>query len=857
MKLRIKKMMDGSFKTLLSPRIDLQFEERRVAVSQKTFSRAMLVLLVISTLALAFKIQPVWADGIIYINADGSITPLTAPISTVDNVTYTFTGNINESIAVQRNSTVIDGAGYTVKGSGTGTGISLESANNVTIRNTSISGFHNGISLNSSSNNTLSNNSITGSDQYGIWLNYSSSNTVSDSNASGNGIGIYLNYSPNNTLLGDNATGNYKGIVLDSSSNNTLHANNAEENPALGIGLNSSSNNTLSDNSATGNAGLGGVGIHLISSSHNTVSGSTATQNYYGIVLDSSPENVLSQNVIDNSFWSNFDVYGSGLSDYINLIDASNLADGKPVYYIVNQNDLAISPATHPSIGYLALVNCTGIQIENLTLANKNKENLVLAYTTDSTITQNNISNKQYGIYLYSSSNNTLSDNTVTPSTKYTDTAIVLDSSSNNMVSDNNVTGNGGGIHVDSSSNNTILGNNITGNSGGIGLGPSSFNDTLSGNTVTGNTSWGIWLMSCSNNTVSSNNVTGNSYDGIILYDALNDIVSGNNVSGNLGNGILINYYCSNETVTDNNISGNTADAISLDHSSSKNTVSGNNVNGNGAGGIALYSTSGNTVSGNNAIGNGDGISLDSSSNNTIDHNNFINNTQQALLSGSEPNAWDDGYPSGGNYWSNYTGFDSHSAPNQNETGSDGIGDTPYVIDANNTDHYPLMAPIIAFDAGTWNGTAYKINILSNSTVSNVQIDVANRTVSFNVTGPESTLGFCRVTIPIIMVQDLWRGNYSVLLNNEQWPFTNWTDTSNTYIYINYTHSEHEVVMVPEFPLTAAVWLFTALSTVAVVLAKRRTLGNSKSDARAQTLRRHRTGDKLGRADGNAGSSRF
>jgi len=56
-------------------------------------------------------------------------------------------------------------------------------------------------------------------------------------------------------------------------------------------------------------------------------------------------------------------------------------------------------------------------------------------------------------------------------------------------------------------------------------------------------------------------------------------------------------------------------------------------------------------------------------------------------------NIWDDGYPSGGNYWSDYTGADLCNGPYQNETGSDGIGDSPYIIDENNTDSYPLMNP--------------------------------------------------------------------------------------------------------------------------------------------------------------------
>jgi len=56
-------------------------------------------------------------------------------------------------------------------------------------------------------------------------------------------------------------------------------------------------------------------------------------------------------------------------------------------------------------------------------------------------------------------------------------------------------------------------------------------------------------------------------------------------------------------------------------------------------------------------------------------------------------NVWDNGYPSGGNYWSDYNGTDMYGGSYQNETGSDGIGDTPYVINEKNRDNYPLMNP--------------------------------------------------------------------------------------------------------------------------------------------------------------------
>jgi len=73
-------------------------------------------------------------------------------------------------------------------------------------------------------------------------------------------------------------------------------------------------------------------------------------------------------------------------------------------------------------------------------------------------------------------------------------------------------------------------------------------------------------------------------------------------------------------------------------------------------------------------------------------HNNFINNTHPFIYKVSG-NVWDDGYPSGGNYWSRYNGTDLFSGIFQNETGSDGIGDTHYIIGDSDADTYPLMHP--------------------------------------------------------------------------------------------------------------------------------------------------------------------
>ena len=163
--------------------------------------------------------------------------------------------------------------------------------------------------------------------------------------------------------------------------------------------------------------------------------------------------------------------------------------------------------------------------------------------------------------------------------------------------------------------------------------------------------SCGIWLEHSSNNSIHGNNITANN-DGIYLWDSSNNTISENNITDN---GVLYE---------------GSGDGIRLWYYSSYNTISGNNIKTNNDHGIELYRAS----------------------NNFIYHNNFKNNKIQVYAEDSV-NVWDDGYPSGGNYWSEHNPSDINSGPIQNETGRDGIGDTPYIINENNTDRYPLIYP--------------------------------------------------------------------------------------------------------------------------------------------------------------------
>jgi parallel beta-helix repeat protein len=245
-------------------------------------------------------------------------------------------------------------------------------------------------------------------------------------------------------------------------------------------------------------------------------------------------------------------------------------------------------------------------------------------------------------------------------------------------------------ILLNYSSSNRISGNNITNNGAGISLKYSSNNNGVSENRITANTGYGIYLLSsCCGNSIFENIMTNNNR-GIDLDSSCNNNGILANIVTNNVRGIDLDSS-SNNSILGNTVTANDGTGIHLESSCNSSTISGNSVTDNGYGLAVKYSCGSNSIFGNNITNNGTGIRLESSSDNSFYHNNIMNNTDQ-VYSYNSANVWDDGYPSGGNYWSDYAGVDVKRGPYENETGSDGIGDTSYAIDVNNTDRYPLMA---------------------------------------------------------------------------------------------------------------------------------------------------------------------
>ncbi len=293
--------------------------------------------------------------------------------------------------------------------------------------------------------------------------------------------------------------------------------------------------------------------------------------------------------------------------------------------------------------------------------------------------------------------------------------------SDGNTINENTISGSGYGIILIASDGNAIADNTVSNNYHGVYLWASR-NNTLTDNTVDSNTGYGIWLASSRTNILDKNDILNNEIglflassnenaitnnifinDGVFAAESFHNAVENNKVNNKpliyleeisdytikdveAGQVVLINT--DNITLENLNLS-NTAISIELWRTNYTRIIN-NKLLGNRIGIYPSYSNnttvSGNTISDNQQYG----IILYSSNDSRIYHNNLMGNQIQAYVIYGVNNLFDNGYPDGGNYWSDYIGVDLYSGPNQDQPGSDKIGDTPYTF-TGGQDRYPFM----------------------------------------------------------------------------------------------------------------------------------------------------------------------
>ena len=343
---------------------------------------------------------------------------------------------------------------------------------------------------------------------------------------------------------------------------------------------------------------------------------------------------------------------------FVRLAAANFLPPPPPISHIYIRGDGSVEPSTAPiqRVGnvYIFMNNLLNssieVQLDNVVIDGAgfilqgvgSYVYVGITLSSRSNVTIKNIDINQFaiGIRMNQSSNNIINGNKI-----YSCCGVMLDFSSNNQIAGNSIIsadpGYGYGAQINSGSYNTIIGNNFTDTGIGVRLEGGEYN-TISENHFKDQTS--VLVARASHNTISKNSM-GSGHSGVVIC--------------------AISSY---NTVFRNNITEK-SHGIEIYTNSSSNTVYKNNLINNEVGAFI----------GNEYI-------ADSVGNNTFYHNNFMNNTQNVLVNAlvTRSNFWDNGKE--GNYWSDYNGKDNNR---------DGVGDTPYTIDENNKDRYPLMKPFI------------------------------------------------------------------------------------------------------------------------------------------------------------------
>ncbi len=482
--------------------------------------------------------------------------------------------------------------------------------------------------------------------------------------------GIYLNHVKNGTLKNNSIISCGYGVYMKDSNRNTLKDNLVSKSKDDGILLKDSDKNELQRNNASFNQGQG---FHIYHSHWNDLRGNRGAHNegdkgtysvVHGLRLNRANNNTVKNNVLLSN-----EECGVGLT----------FSDGN----LIVQNK--------------ALNSYEGIKLEDSN-SNIMKKNTVSRIQLSESDSNTLLDNEASEIEIWYCLNNRLVDNEIGASglqighdkLSYWNTHQI---SPNNTVDGRPIyywkNRNGGTVPKDAGQVILVNCTGVTLKGQKMGNGRDSIllafsdNNTIVNNRV----SHAFIELQCSDNNTIINNALTSFYSGIELTLSNGNLIRDNQVL-NCFYGFDLDSSCNN-TLIGNNIY-NTSNGISL--GSSHSNLLTNNTVLNSEEAIRLRYSDDNTLSNNTLYNNEEGVTLYESWHNLIYHNNFLNNSLSAR--DHRANQWYKDYPIGGNYWSAYRGEDEYSGADQEQGGSDEVGDSRYNITGGYSyDSYPLMRP--------------------------------------------------------------------------------------------------------------------------------------------------------------------
>ncbi len=490
-----------------------------------------------------------------------------------------------------------------------------------------------------------------GSWNYGIRLNFANNCSVDSVKFTNLSVSVNLILSDRNTIT--NITGSTGSVnhILTFNSNYNLFKNHTYFSTVYSrVKLDSSVFNTLMDLELDNTPGTDMQNtIELGKCRSMTLKNNKITR---GGVLITSFNSVVSH-------WNTHD------------IDQTNLVNGKPVYYLKDQQNTVIPSGK----GQIILANCKDITVEDYDFNNVSS-GITLGYSQNIVISDNTFTNNNYGVYIFESDLNTINNNNFNVN-EYNIHLI----GSNNTVMDNSLSKSDWNNIWLKGSDNRVINNTIQEGFNSIRLDWDSNRNLVYDNTCFLASMEAIGIYGKYN--IIANNSCDLSPTGILLRDIENTVI--NNTCSNNHYGIKLGTLSTLKRPGSNIVKNNTCknnDGTGIEVYTSDNLIENNYCSEN-AFGMKFTTSDNNIVRENNITYNINGFSLTSDCiNNTIYHNNIIYNDLQVTDDGDTEWSFD----SEGNYWSDYKGSDDGS---NGRVAGDGIGDTeiPHI----QLDNFPFV----------------------------------------------------------------------------------------------------------------------------------------------------------------------
>jgi parallel beta-helix repeat protein len=455
--------------------------------------------------------------------------------------------------------------------------------------------IHNGdgVRIVGSSSSGISGSTIENNTEQGVYFVDSSNNTINDSHILDNSKqGIYSTGSSScNRIINNSIINNGIGIYLDGNGDNNLRDNNVSENGGYGIQLGSENGDHLSEQNILHN---------------NNVQSNNAT----GIVFYTNCNRLTENSISDNRDFA-FALYSdSSTYFYYNYIWRNNTANGEEVNYYHNERDITLdskylSASNVCNVGKITLIDCTNITVRDSELSNNIRSGcgMFLWNSSNNSLTNNTLSNNYNGIRLHDSSSNNITDlDTISPR----DGAQFESNSSYNHITDSSfaATAEGSNGMSITASEHTVITNTTISSVDRYGLSAADAHYTnLANVTITASSSDGIRLYASHHVTIrdgssiTANNTgvycaNGNHLDIIdtTITAGTDGIYMSESHWGNLTNNIIdagergIALTGSRDhNLTANNITNYASIGILLEEYSTNTTMIGNDLTCNGS----------------------------------------------------------------------------------------------------------------------------------------------------------------------------------------------------------------------------------------------------------------------------------